>query len=443
MSTKRNKDIFEYFHTSLDEFDEFCHELKKNHYNSKHLIITVVDKVGHPWEERISGPLCFAVDGSKGKTIHLEKDKRYFITFKDLSEKYHLIFTHDPAGGFSTMTGVSTVNGTSTNIKSQNAPTETSVALKQMHEDIEPLSGFKTISFVTDEKFPDIFYYQDVKEPFLGGPIIIKEKSKTWHPFPKDIERKATVRTVKPKETNNRDDTAQKPKRKSTSSEKPRRRRMPLHGSVSSISSIASIRKPTGKANKRPVRKPKKDDNKKDDDKKAPVPKKDTPAKHVTRNRSPKIRYVTKTRTDTTAHKPRNGIKKNIRKNETDSDDRRRTDSSDNRKRNDPKDKQKNNLRDKQPVREARPKDDPKDKPRDKRPIRDDKHERDKQKDERNRDDRRNRSDVRNRLSDDELWRQERLKKDRRHSVKERDCYPGHDNRSVLTNFDDVEKRNK
>lgn len=72
------------------------------------ITVTFVAKSGHPWANRIclqqgakcvTKPHCIAIDGVKGKSIHLTRGHKYQLVIAEFSVKYTFCFTTDPFGG--------------------------------------------------------------------------------------------------------------------------------------------------------------------------------------------------------------------------------------------------------------------------------------------------------------------------------------------------------
>lgn len=128
--------------------DRECHCYKQKIVN---LNVELLNKIGHPLAYRIRGDFCFAVDGTKGKTLYLERGFTYIFNLTNFfgnEEKHNLYFTLDPLGG-------SRINP---------------IAIPR-----DSIIGPFTISLYISKLLPSIFYYQSTSDTALGGLIIIKE----------------------------------------------------------------------------------------------------------------------------------------------------------------------------------------------------------------------------------------------------------------------------
>ncbi len=147
-------EVVEFSHPNEEDYQKFVDFLSRHSLRHTHFVITNMSKEGHPWERRITCKDAFAVNGKRGRTIFLIRGQRYFFTFRQAEMplrpegpfEHLLCFTTDPMGGPEALP----LTGTPA-----------------------PFGEFKTVSFRIDDKFPETFYYQCHKQPFLGGPIIV------------------------------------------------------------------------------------------------------------------------------------------------------------------------------------------------------------------------------------------------------------------------------
>lgn len=116
----------------------------------KPFLITLTDKSGHPWENKIIGTNnSLAIDGVKGKSLYLKRNNRYYFIFRGFDNKNELIyFTQDPAGG--------------------------EYVYKNKISNIStPFGENKLISLEITNNMPKVFYYQSATNKFMGGIIFI------------------------------------------------------------------------------------------------------------------------------------------------------------------------------------------------------------------------------------------------------------------------------
>lgn len=116
--------------------------------------VTVGNKEGHPWEHLITDTdECFLINGVKGKTIYLERGKKYKFTYapKKNSGSHMLYFTGSSMGN--KLNDEHMVCGTP-----------------------EPFSHCRTINLEVTDEFPNLMYYQCACHKYHGGMIIIKEQ---------------------------------------------------------------------------------------------------------------------------------------------------------------------------------------------------------------------------------------------------------------------------
>ncbi len=373
-------DVIQYEHPDIDQYTVFRKQLEKKHYKKNHFVITKIPKNGHPSASRITGQYALAVNGQLGGKIHFKKGRRYFITYlgkisdnddntvtqggrnTEDDDSDILLFTEDPAGG---------------------------KEAKELHEDIDILPRLNTLSIRIEKWYPDIFYYQDKNDSFLGGPILVANKQdSSW-----SLDGKGEIRPVEVRDAMNKRearDYNRKPKIRYV-----RKNRDSQTITVEDKKVNYDIDK-KDRASKPP--KEKRDTNKRDENKNRKHGDKNTkesrngkaPSVRKERSESPRSTKSRSTRSRSTSpgsqESPRSGGSR------SDSDDNivPRFDSTEKKKSN-------------------------------------------------------RKGDV------DELWRQERIKADRGRVVKERDLYPDLDdnkkkpkqNRTTLTDLDKVyDKRN-
>jgi hypothetical protein len=129
-------------------------------------IVVNVSKVGHPWEHRITTTnQAFAVNGERGKTLFLKRNSKYTFVFEQernfetLQLDFALYFTTDPGGG----------------PKGGKFPGEFDPPTYNPPSIPGTPSPFRvgTRSFVVDNSFPTVFYYQSKTDEFMGGIIFV------------------------------------------------------------------------------------------------------------------------------------------------------------------------------------------------------------------------------------------------------------------------------
>jgi len=144
---------------------EFFSSSKKNSYKSnkkesgsssgkgKKFVVTFRPKEGHQWAEYNVGNLSVHINGKNGPVIHIYRECTYFFCVEqDIIEgedpKHALILTNSPAGG----------------------PDSRIIT-----------GGFTPVSkgcvcFKVDKSTPRYFFYQDSKNAFAGGLVIVHDK---------------------------------------------------------------------------------------------------------------------------------------------------------------------------------------------------------------------------------------------------------------------------
>lgn len=117
----------------------------------KPFVITLVNKKGHPWENKITDTsMCFAIDGIKGKSLYLKKNMTYYFIYQVSSNSKnvdHFYFTQDPRGG----------------------PDDVLYLSKKLYD--TPM--FDKICLKITDNFPTIIYYQSKNHKYIGGSIFI------------------------------------------------------------------------------------------------------------------------------------------------------------------------------------------------------------------------------------------------------------------------------
>lgn len=131
-----------------EKFQAFCVKTHKHHAK-----FIVSNKEGHPWADRIEGKDCYSLAGRNGGILYIIRGKTYHLSMSALSKK-SIMLTTDPCGGKNAKPLV--INGVVCPI-------------------IEPGS---TVSFRVGGDFPNILFYQDTKEEFLGGAIVVQKPYK-------------------------------------------------------------------------------------------------------------------------------------------------------------------------------------------------------------------------------------------------------------------------
>ena len=131
---------------------------KKRKVKGRKFVVTIVNKGGHPWEQRItSGNQCFAVDGVRGQTLHLNRGSTYVFTLNQQAVQgaslHYFYLTTDPQGG--------KTNG-------YNAP--------QLNSSTGPISSGSMVITV-DNSYPPVFYYQSSNSASsMGGLCIVHDQ---------------------------------------------------------------------------------------------------------------------------------------------------------------------------------------------------------------------------------------------------------------------------
>lgn len=135
------------FYNDVPERDDICCDKTCYCYQSKilNLNVTTVNKVNHPWANRIKNDVCYAIDEIKGKTIFLIRGYTYNFNITDPRNSFY--FTTDPLGG-------SRINPI---IIPQNATVG------------------NTISLYVSQLLPSAFFYQSTNDTAMGGIVIIQD----------------------------------------------------------------------------------------------------------------------------------------------------------------------------------------------------------------------------------------------------------------------------
>lgn len=114
----------------------------------KHYLVTASKVKGepryaHPQEDEITSDLCFSVGGRKGGEIYLVRGREYYISLAPGSANLVLSFTRS------------------------------CVSAKNPISWLPSLSPGQTLHVRVNSAFPNLLYYQDSKEKFLGGPVVV------------------------------------------------------------------------------------------------------------------------------------------------------------------------------------------------------------------------------------------------------------------------------
>ena len=181
------------------DFTNFLRGLEKKHHLDRHFLFETVPKSGHVWSNHITQTnLCFSCNNIKGKTLHLLRGLRYYFTYAPeyvspipqtidtLARQYQeeaqakedevagplikdilksnqreveiattenlLFFTLDITGG------------TPKSSNDFDPPDYLPVKLLGTPDAFGPMT---TVSFVIDESFPNIFFYQSTLYQFM------------------------------------------------------------------------------------------------------------------------------------------------------------------------------------------------------------------------------------------------------------------------------------
>jgi hypothetical protein len=114
----------------------------------KHYLVTVSKVKGepryaHPQEDEISSEYCFSVGGRKGGEIYLVRGREYYISLAPGSSALSLNFTKSCVSG------------------------------KNPFSWLPSLQAGQTLHVRVNAAFPNSLYYQDAKERFVGGLIVV------------------------------------------------------------------------------------------------------------------------------------------------------------------------------------------------------------------------------------------------------------------------------
>lgn len=147
------------------------------------LIITIVNKIGHPWEHHITeSNEAFAVNGVKGAVLFLKKCGTYTFNINqpnpNLGETHEhlLFFTADPTGGRRGGKFYGDLDPPNYEPKSLPSINATAIinntAISTFNITV-PIIADGSITFTINNTFPRIFYYQCKNHQFEGGLIIL------------------------------------------------------------------------------------------------------------------------------------------------------------------------------------------------------------------------------------------------------------------------------
>lgn len=102
-------------------------------------------RYAHPQEEEIKTDICLTVDGHKGNRLYLVRGREYYIS----------------------MVGYSGNQGVSVGF------TSSCTSAAKPFSWLPIINPGQTLHVRINASFPDHFYYQDTKERFIGGPVIV------------------------------------------------------------------------------------------------------------------------------------------------------------------------------------------------------------------------------------------------------------------------------
>jgi hypothetical protein len=163
------------------DFQAFLKGLECKGILCRHFLFELTSKIGHPWESHITGLEAFAVNNIKGRTLHLERDTRYYFTY---APKY------EPCKEIPNEKAADEDDETIANIlKCKKGPPPvpcvgdclyfttdpTGQPVSVLPGTPAPFPAKTTVSFTIEDFFPDVFYYQSSSEAFLGGLILVKK----------------------------------------------------------------------------------------------------------------------------------------------------------------------------------------------------------------------------------------------------------------------------
>lgn len=162
-------------HKSPEAWSHFL--AKTQNSDVKHYQVMISDLRGeqryaHPQEEEIKVNYCFSVDGHKGSNLYFVRGREYYVSMVPYSGG------GDPTLGF----------------------TSSCASAKTAFSWLPTLKPGQTLHFRVNAAFPNHFYYQDTKERFIGGPVIVARNFEQ-----KKKKRETTSGTCSDEEENSTD----------------------------------------------------------------------------------------------------------------------------------------------------------------------------------------------------------------------------------------------
>lgn len=202
MAEETKKTTFEYIkHESKDDYIKFIssggrfpNEKKHDNKARKPIILSITENSKHPWLKEAKQSKkdikdCYTMNGTfPGGTIKLRRGESHCITL-DPECKRSLIFTTSPMGG----------------------------EIAKPLEGSKPLEGGHSVKIYLGYDTPMCFFYQDTKDPFLGGCIfsLPKRRFREFNPDHKKADYKPKpvkhVHPVKLKPKKEDSDSEEKP----------------------------------------------------------------------------------------------------------------------------------------------------------------------------------------------------------------------------------------
>lgn len=116
----------------------------------------------HPWSDRDQFPFVFAVDGTQGDTVFVERGGTYEFVMDEVPEDHPFYLSDSELGQGG---GIYTQGVTSTN---------------EEHDD--RAWGTQTLTFEPTEQTPDTLYYQCTNHRYMGGTIVVGSETTTDAP---------------------------------------------------------------------------------------------------------------------------------------------------------------------------------------------------------------------------------------------------------------------
>jgi len=130
--------------------DQDAEKISSTSGRGKKFIVSFGLKKSHPWEEYNSTNTSIHINGKNGPVLHLYRDSTYFFCLQQetAGDSHSFILTNSPAGG----ANARIVPGS-----------------------FESLTK-GVVAFKVDKLTPRYFYYQDAKNQFVGGLVIVHDK---------------------------------------------------------------------------------------------------------------------------------------------------------------------------------------------------------------------------------------------------------------------------